>query len=135
MADNFIIPARDPRDPDGPFAKFIIPGSYYERLYKYNPVKYENLRAAKYVLENTDAIFSGVRDFDEGGWCYVGRPLVWFIRENESVEFPENRVFAVYVNPNLRLYEHRAEYIADDDCRLPKDWQDRYQGLIWTRTS
>lgn len=135
MADNFKIKTRSPKDPARETVDVIIPGAYYERLYKYASVKYENLRAAKYVLENVDAIFSGVREFDDGGWCYVGRPLEWVIRQEIKEPFPDDRIFAVYVNPNLRLYEHRAEYIADDCPRYPKDWQNRYQGLIWTNTS
>lgn len=135
MADNFKLAARNPEDPDGQLVDIIIPGSYYERLYKISSVKYENLRAAKYVLENTAAIFAGVREFDDGGWCYVGKPPDWFIKPNIEVPFPDDRVFAVYINPNLRIYEHRAEYASEDDCRFPKDWKNRYQGLIWISTS
>lgn len=134
MADDFACKTIDPNNPTGPKVDAIFPGGYTLNLFKYWPVDYENLRAAKYVLENTERIFFGVREFNEGGWCYTGRPDEWYIREGSIVPFPKDKVFAVYLNPNMRVYECRAEFIADDDPLCPVNWQTRYRGLTWKST-
>jgi hypothetical protein len=135
VAADYACKTIDPSNPTGPKVDAIFPGDYTLRLYKYSPVDYENLRAAKYVLEHTERIFFGVREFNEGGWCYTGRPAEWFIKEGVVAPFPDNMIFAVYLNPNMRAYECRAEYVADDDARCPKGWQTRYGGLTWKSTS
>ena len=135
MADDFSCETIDPRNPTGPAIKAILPGYYTLRLFKYSPVDYENLRAAKHVLEHPERIFFGVREFNEGGWCYTARPAEWYIKEAVVAPFPDKKVFAVYLNPNMRVYECRAEYAAADDPCCPADWQTRYRGLIWKNTS
>ena len=105
------------------------------RYYKYSPVRYWNLIAAKFVLEYPQRIFWGVREYNEGGWCYTARPQEWFVKESIKAPFPKDTVFAVYLNPNLRVYECRAEYAADDDPMCPIDWRNRYRGLVWKSTS
>lgn len=135
MAADYACKIIDPCDPTGPKVDAIFPGGLTLRYYKYSPVRYWNLIAAKYVLEHTRRIFYGVREFNEGGWCYTGCPLEWYIRENVVVAFPEEFVFAVYLNPNLRVYECRAEYAAPEDPFSPVDWQNRYRGLTWKSTS
>ncbi len=135
MAKDFIFKTIDPVNPSGPQVDVILPGDLIERFYKHTPVRFENLRAMKYVLDNPERIFFGVRQYNEGGWCYTGRPERWCIRERIEVPFPKNKVFAVYVNPNMRIYECRAELAASDDPANPLDWQDRYGGLIWKNTS
>jgi len=135
LADDFACETIDPGDPTGAKAKAIFPGDYTTRLFKYSPVDYWNLIAAKHVLEHTERIFFGVRELNEGGWCYTGRPIEWYIKEGVVASFPDNMVFAVYLNPNMRVYECRAEYVADDDPHCPNDWQTRYRGLTWKSTS
>lgn len=135
MADDFACKTIDPVNPSGPKIDAIFPGDLTLRYYKYSPVRYLNLIAAKFVLENTERIFFGVREFNEGGWCYTACPAEWYIKENLVAPFPEDKVFAVYLNPNMRVYECRAEYAADDDPRCPVDWQKRYRGLSWKSTS
>jgi len=135
LAGNFACKTIDPNNPTGSKVDVIFPGDYTLHLFKHSPVDYENLRAAKHVLENTDRIFFGVREFNEGGWCYTGRPDEWYIRERVVAPFPKDKVFAVYVNPNMRVYECRAEYVADDDALCPLNWQTRYRGLTWKSTS
>ena len=135
MAADFACKTIDPSNPTGPKVDAIFPGDYTLRLYKYSSVDYENLRAAKYVLEHTERVFFGVREFNEGGWCYTGRPIEWHIEEGVVAAFPDNMIFAVYLNPNMRVYECRAEYVDVDDARCPKDWQTRYRGLTWKSTS
>jgi hypothetical protein len=135
MAADYACRTRDPKDPGEGFADAISPADLTLRWYKYLPVRYENLRAAKYVLENVWRIFRGVRQFNRGGWCYTGRPKTWYIRPDSCVPFPEHLVYAVYLNPNLRVYEARAEDRAPDDPMCPVDWKNRYEALIWKRTS
>jgi len=105
------------------------------RYYKYSPVRYWNLIAAKYVLERPERVFWGVRQFNEGGWCYTGHPAESCIREEVAAPFPDGKDFAVYLNPKMRVYECRAEYAAQDDPHCQVDWQDRYRGLTWKSTS
>ena len=135
MAHDYQLRIRDPRNPELGLADAVIPARYYTALFKRNPVGYENLRTAKHVLENVKRIFSGVRAYNEGGWCYAGRPESWYIREGIVTPFPDNLVFAVYLSPRLRLYEARAEQRSEDDEFSPIDWKDRYGGLVWKHTS
>ena len=135
MSADFPCKTIDPNNPTGPKVDAIFPGGLTSRYYKNSPVRFENLRAAKYVLENTERIFYGVREFNKGGWCYTGRPAEWYIRERVVVPFPKELVFAVYLNPRMQVYGCRAEYAADDDPLSPINWQQRYRGLTWKNTS
>jgi len=133
MAADYVCQTLDPNNPDGPRIDVVFPARYTLGLYKHSPVDFENLRAAKYVLENTERIFFGVREFNEGGWCYTGRPSTWYIRETIEVPFPKNRLFAVYVNPLMHVFECRAEFADDLDPLCPVNWRDRYRGLTWPK--
>ena len=135
MAVDYSCETIDPNNPAGPRIQVIFPAAYTLRLFKYNPVDFEKLRAAKYVLENTGRIFFGVRQFNEGGWCYTGHPPEWTIKPQIVVPFPRDKLFAVYVNPRMHVYECRAELVAPDDASFPRDWKTRYRGLIWKSTS
>lgn len=134
MADDFACKSIDPNKPSGSKVDVVFPGDLTLRYYKYSPVRYLNLIAAKFVLENVERIFYGVREFNEGGWCYTARPTEWYIKEGVVAPFPDDKVFAVYLNPNMRVYECRSEYVAEDDPFCPVDWQKRYRGLIWKST-
>jgi hypothetical protein len=135
MGHDFSMPIMNPEDPTGPQIEAIIPYRLISRYYTLYPVRYENLRAAKHVLDKPLRIFSGVRVFNEGGWCFTGRPSNWYIRESVTASFPETLIFAVYLNPRYYVYECRAENAAQDDKECPDDWQNRYKGLIWKSTS
>jgi hypothetical protein len=136
LADDFTCKTVDPDNPTGPRVDAVFPGGYTSRLYKCSPVDFENLRAAKYVLENPERIFFGVRDFNDGDWwCYTGRPPEWYVKENVTAPFPKNKVFAVYLNPRMQVYGCTAEHAADDDPLCPVNWQTRYRGLRWKSTS
>ncbi len=135
MAADFKWHGINPENPEGPRTDIVFPADYTLALYKHSPVDYENLRAAKYVLDHTERIFYGVRTLNHGGWCYTGRPEEWYIRPGIEVPFPRDRIFAVYVNPRMRVYECRAEFQADDDPLAPIGWQTRFGGLTWKRTS
>jgi len=125
----------NPGDPLGPKTMAILPDRLIQKYYKDYPVRFENLKAAKSVLENPQRIFSGVRAFNEGGWCFTGKPLSWNIRESVIAPFPDNLVFSVYLNSRLYIYETRAEYCAQNDSLCPVDWENRYEGLVWKSTS
>ncbi len=112
-----------------------IPRRLIECYFKFWPVRYENFRAAKHVLTNPIRIFAGVREFNPGGWCFRGRPTIWHIRETVTAPFPADRVFSVYLNPRLMVYECRAEYSSREDADLPIDWGNRYSGIVWQTTS
>jgi len=131
---DFACKTIDPDNPDGPRIDAIFPGDLTLRYYKFSPVRYRNLIAAKFVLENPRRIFCGVREFNPAGWCYVSRPVTWYTHEEVTAPFPEDLVFAVYPNPNMRAYECRAEHTAQDDPLAPVDWQNRYRGLTWKST-
>lgn len=135
MADDFLFQSVNPEDPEGDPVELTIPAVVYLRAYKEDRIHYENLRAAKYVLDNVQRIFSGVRDYNQGGWCLTARPLEWHLREQIVVPFPEDLVYAVYVHPRRFVYEWRAERVDNDDKLCPLDWRRRYKALVWKRTS
>ena len=135
MAANYLCKTVNPENPNGPKIDAVFPAEYTAKLFKFWPVDYQNLRAAKYVLENVERIFFGVRDFNEGGWCFTARPKDWYIRERIEVPFPKDKLFAVYLNPRMYVYECRAEFVADDDSFCPVDWQTRYRGLTWRKNT
>lgn len=91
MAADYAIKVRNPENPKGEAFEAVFPADLTLKWYKYTPVRYWNLIAAKYVLENVQRIFRGVREFNQGGWCYVGRPREWFIREGGVLNVVENR--------------------------------------------
>lgn len=132
---DYFIEVLNPENVCGPKVMAIIPYRLIEAYYKYSIVRWENFRAAKHVLQNPLRIFSGVRQFNEGGWCFTGRPETWYIKENVTASFPGNLIYAVYLNPRLCIYECRAEIVSDNDKSSPNDWQNRYKGLIWKSTS
>lgn len=134
-ADDYKCLTIDPLNPSGDKSYAIIPGSWYIELYKHSPVEYENLRCVKVVLEDPQRIFYGPREYNEGGWCMTGRPLEWHVKSDVVRPFPPDLVFAVYLNPHMRVYEARAEFAADDDRLAPIDWMNRYKGRIaWSGT-
>ncbi len=131
---NHVCYTLDPDNPTGPKIGVEIPADLYLRYYKYSPIQYENLRAVKYVLDHPQRIFWGIREFNEGGWCYVGIPEEWHVRQDVIAPFPKNKVFAVYINPLRRLFEYGAEPADPEDPMSPIGWKDRYRGLKWKNT-
>ena len=108
---------------------------FVTKLYKYHYVDFLNLEAAKEVLLSPRAVFLGVRDYEVGGYCYVGRPGKWYIKERCLVPFPNDKVFAVYLNPTLWLYELQAEKTEGAGSDMPLGWRDRYEELLWIPTT
>lgn len=135
QAKLFLCKTLDPNNPGGPKIDAVFPADFILRYYKYYPVRYLNLIAAKYVLDNVKRIFTGIREFDENGWCYTGRPDEWYVKEDTKQPFPNEFVFAVYLRWNMRVFECGAEYASEKDPMSPKGWEDRYGGRIWKITS
>lgn len=135
MTHSFNIFTIDPRNPTGKRIEAVIPSDLSLKWYKYSPVKYENLRAVRAVLDDPKRIYTGIRVINEGGFCYVGRPETWYIKEDTEVPFPKNRVFAVYLNDRMCIYDFTAEYIDSEDPLSPRDWKNRFMGLLWQSTS
>ncbi len=135
MGKDYFTEVINPSDPKGPKTTAIIPYQLILNYYKFSPVRYENFRVAKEVLENPQRIFSGIRQFNEGGWCFTGKPESWYIRQAVQAPFPNNLVFTVYLNSNYYVYEARAEACAEDDFLCPKDWKNRYGALVWKKNT
>ena len=135
MPDNYLVKTIDPKNPSGPKIRAVFPNDLLLRAYKYDTVSFENAKAAVEVLENTSRIFSGLRELNEGGWCYTGRPREWCIAEGRVVLFPVDRIFAVYLNDQMWVYEWRAERSDPEDALNPIGWKNRFVGLIWKSTS
>ena len=122
----------DPLDPlSGNKTEVRLPIDLIERLNKYRPVDFQNLWTVAKVFDAPKRIFYGLRELHEGGWCYVGKPDEWWIREKVKVPFPANLVFAVYLQQDLWVYAFRAEYADTDDPLSPQGWDQRYQRLVW----
>lgn len=92
-----------------------------------------NLITVTIVFDNPNRIFYGLREERDGGWCYIGKPQEWWIKEGVVVPFPDNLVFAVNLDDNLFVYGFRAEYAAADDPLSPKNWDERYTRLAWKK--
>lgn len=122
---------KDPRDPSK-YVNVTIPDFLIARCYTHASVEYENFRCAKVVLDNPLNIYSGVRHLNYGYWCYTDRPETWYIRENVCAPFPENLVYAIYLNDRFDLYSFRSEPADKNDNRHIDGWKDRFGGLKWT---
>jgi len=135
LAKDYYQKIIDPNNPLGDRIEAKIPGEVYMRHYKESYVKYLNLIAAKAVLENTLLIFEGVREFQEGGWCFIGRPESHYVRENVTAPLSHDQVFAVYLNPAMSVYEWRLEDAEESNSWYPMGHQNRYDRLVWKSTS
>lgn len=120
-------------NPEEPTSKIeiLIPKSLVDHWHKTSFVQYQNLLTATAVLDAPKRIFHGTRTINEGGWCYVGKPADWFIKENVRAPFPSDKVFSVYLRENFKLYTFRADYADSVDNLSPKDWENRYGSLKW----
>ena len=134
LAADYKWKTRDPLNPMGDPIEVIFPASLTEKWYKEQPIRYENLRAAKFVLDNVQRIFSGTRRLNDGFWCYTVRPTEWYIKEKVIAPFPNHLVFAVCLDTRMRVYDCRGEFASDDDKLCPKNWRGRYKGLVWKST-
>src|SRR4030042_7117063 len=98
----------DPENPTGGRAEATLALDVMSGWHKHSLVRWKNLEVGKWVLEHPARIFAGVREYDPRAWyCYVAKPESWWIRPDVRAPFPRNLVYAVYLNSNLRWYEHR----------------------------
>lgn len=125
----------DPNNPAGPRIEAFIPLDRARQIFKTNPIKFEHLRCVKQILEHPLHIYEGIRDKMEGGWCYVGRPLEWAIKEGVIAPFPQDKVFAVYLRSNMTVFDWQAEQTEEGESSCPKDWRQRYRRRVWSITS
>ena len=126
----------NPHDPGKGSFVARIPCDLALRWYKYDYVTYQNLVPARDVLLAPRAVFTGVRDYEEGGYCFLGLPEQWYIRQDCLVPFPPMKILAVYLNPNRWLYDVQAEKTESIGGVLPVRWKERYEALLWpTNTS
>lgn len=136
MARWFTYKTLDPLDPSsGNTTEVRIADDYVERLNKYRPVDWYNLKALAEVLDAPNRIYYGIRELTDGGWCYVGRPKEWTVRDKVTATFPDFLVFVVYLTDDFRVYSHRAEPADPGDILSPKNWEERYRKLIWKKNS
>lgn len=110
---------------------------YLDYLYKYQPVRFQNIRTAVNVLNRPKRIFIGIkRAVSQDGLCFVGKPDRWYVRENVIVDFPKDElVYTVYLNDRNSVYDFRAEEIDVEDEDSPEDWKNRFGGVLWKKTS
>ena len=109
--------------------------SHFNFWHKYRYLKCLNLWAAKQVLANPTRIFIGIRRaFDQNGWCYVGKPATWFVREDAEINFPKDLVYMVFVNERKSLFDHYAEDCDILDQSSPADWENRFGDVIRVRS-
>lgn len=135
MAHDYGVEVIDPREVTGPKTTAWFPHSLYLAHYKEDRIHYWNIQTAKVVLERPSAIFAGVREFNEGGWCYVGRPQYWYTRPEKPVPFPDDLVYSVYLNAGMYVYHWRADEADEVETLYPKDWRNRFRSQIWPSTS
>lgn len=134
MGTDFTYQTIDPVNPNVK-REVIIPHELGLRFYKHYPVRYLNFLAAKKVLDDPKRIFSRIRIITDGGWCYVGKPDVWYVTEESVVPFPSDLVYAVYMNDRMFVQGHRAEIADQEDPLSPKNWKTRFGGLKWKSIS
>lgn len=125
----------DPRNVSGGRTTAWFPGDLTLGFYKHDSLQYWNIITARAVLEEPRVIFEGVREFNTGGWCYVGRPEEWYIRPSVKHPFPDHLVYSVYLNPAMFVYHFRADEADLARPDYPLGWSKRYKGQIWPTIS
>ncbi|MCX5674736.1 MAG: hypothetical protein NTX87_06985 [Planctomycetota bacterium] len=133
--DGILVDALNPHEQTGATWSVLLPIGLVRHWLKESEVDYQNLKhLVPEILRKPVAVFGGVRVYEQGGYCYLGKPADWYIRPNCLVPFPKERIFAVYVNPMCRLYEIQAEKVEPPSLYRPKGWKDRYEALLWSTT-
>lgn len=133
MSDRAQLTIPDRVTGEGAVIEVIFPLDLIQRLWKTNPTRYENLRTAKAVLEDPLAIFEGPREYQQGGWAYIGHPPRYYPEKRTIADFPRHLLYAVYLNPYHIVYNWRVEVPDPEDPDLPKDHLNRYRRLAWKK--
>ncbi len=131
MTNAYTFTIKNPADGQDLLIRFEF--AAIEHYVIYNKTKLNNIETAKKVLINPKRIFVGInRPVRNDGMCFVGQPETWYIREDRKVPFPKEKfVFSVYLNSRLSVYDFRAEEIDSEDPLSPKDWKNRFGGVLW----
>jgi hypothetical protein len=83
------------------------------------------------VLAHPDAIFEGIRDHQEGGTCYTGRPSCAYTNSGSKIPPVPGKVYCVYLNPRGHYFVSRWEIADPDVPGLPLGYQGRYRIKVW----
>lgn len=85
------------------------------------------------VLREPSAVFEGVREFQDGGWCYCGIPSRRWFNSGSSGPPPPGMVFTVFVSPRGHVFEWRWERCDELHRTWPKDYAVRFTGgVVWS---
>ncbi len=68
------------------------------------------------VLTEPVVVFGGLRDLQEGGVCYCGKPQQRWTEGGVRCPPPPNRVFLVFVNPRDEVFDWAW---AEEDPEMP----------------
>ena len=135
----YAIETIDPKKCDGSLTALYLPRDVWHQKLIYNPIRFENLRAARHVLIHPKRIYRGIRrdEKDEwtDGWCYVGKPRTIWTKASPETPLANDFVYAVYINERLEIYLWRVEKSDPDDPLSPVDCKTRYGELKWRSTS
>jgi hypothetical protein len=85
------------------------------------------------VLLAPTAVFSGVREHQEGGLCYCGTPTCAYTNDGAKIPPVPGKVFLVYVNPRGHLFEWRWDQEDPEFPGYPIGWDDksRFREQLW----
>lgn len=84
------------------------------------------------VLLSPKAIFVGLRQFQQGGVCYVGRPSRRWFDSGSQGPPPPGMVYTVFVNPRDMVFDWGWERSDQENPEWPEGYQDRfYGGRLW----
>jgi hypothetical protein len=130
---SYLVQTINPENPTGDKIDVIITEKNLDYWFAHKPVKFQNLiTCGKQVLANPKRIYRGLRELSEGGWCYVGKPDTWFLTVDQEVPFPNNKVFALFVNDRMYLYDFVAELCDPEDPISIINWRTRFGGRVWS---
>jgi hypothetical protein len=131
--DGYDVEALNPHGQTAATWTVLVPVSLVRHWLKESEVDFQNLKhLVPAILRAPVAVFEGVRDYEEGGYCYLGKPTDWYVKPRCLVPFPKDRIFAVYVNPMRRLYDIQAEKTEPGSMYRPEGWKERYEALLWS---
>jgi hypothetical protein len=85
------------------------------------------------VLLHPVAVFEHIREHQDGGYCYSGKPSCRFTNGGSKIPPMPNMVYCVYVNNAGRYFESGWEQEDPDKPGYPLGYQDRFKTTIWPK--
>jgi hypothetical protein len=131
--------AQDPEDPRGERRISLrISRERADKLLKYYPIKFFQLRTVREVVRKPDRIYWGLREEESEeehghGWCYVGFPPRVADGPASSYPLRKGDAFLVFVDRLRRAYEWRVERADPEEPLAPEGAASRFGGLSWSR--